>query len=202
MKSINPEGAKGAQRFSMTYRPGRQTLICLAALVTLAAKAHAGDLSIHAGYLNPGDLTVENVTRSLDGSGIYGIRFGGTFARIFGIEETLAYSPNFLRTGDFAQSEDVKGFITSTNFVLSMPSGYVVPYATVGVGTITRFGSGPDFRFGTKFALNYGGGLKLPRLAGPLGLRFDARGYRAEAIFSESLNIFEVSAGVLFTFGR
>jgi Outer membrane protein beta-barrel domain len=186
----------------MAYRLGKQTLIYLAALATLAVKAHAGDLSIHAGYVNPGDLTVENVTRHLDGSGIYGVRFGGTFARIFGVEETLAYSPNFLRTGDFAQSEDVKGFITSTNFVLSMPSGYVIPYATVGVGTITRFGSGDDLRFGTKFAVNYGGGVKLPRVAGPLGLRFDARGYRSEGIFSESLNLFEVSAGVIFTFGR
>lgn len=168
----------------------------------MVVTAHAGDFSIHAGYVNPGDLTVENVTRSLDGSGIYGIRFGATFARIFGIEETLAYSPNFLRTGDFAQSQDVKGFITSTNFVLSMPSGHVVPYATAGVGTITRFGSGSDLRFGTKFGINYGGGVKFPGLAGPLGLRFDARGYRAVDVFSDNLDIFEVSVGLLFTFGR
>jgi hypothetical protein len=186
----------------LVYRLGSRTLIYFVTLTALVVTAHAGDFSIHAGYVNPGDLTIENVTRSLDGSGIYGVRFGGTFARIFGIEETLAYSPNFLRTGDFAQSEDVKGFVTSTNFVLSLPSGHVVPYATVGVGTITRFGSGNELRFGTKFAVNYGGGVKLLGLAGPLGLRFDARGYRAVDIFSESLNLFEVSAGLLFTFGR
>ena len=82
--------------------------------------------------MNPGDLTVENVSHSLDGSGIYGIRFGGTFARIFGIEETLAYSPDFLRTDDFAQFDNVKGFITSTNFVFNLPVGHIIPYATAG----------------------------------------------------------------------
>jgi len=186
----------------MAYRLARQTLISLAILAALIAKAHAGDITIHAGYVNPGDLTVENVSHSLDGSGIYGVRFGGTFARIFGIEETLAYSPDFLRTDDFAQFDNVKGFITSTNFVFNLPGGHIIPYATAGVGTITRFGSGDELGFGTKFAVNYGGGVKLTRLAGPLGLRFDARGYKAVDILSESLNIFEVSAGVIFTFGR
>jgi hypothetical protein len=58
---------------------------------------------------------------------------------------------------------------------------------------------------GTKLALNYGGGIKLQRLLGPMGLRFDVRGYRAMNIIfissKNSLNIFEASAGLIFTFG-
>jgi hypothetical protein len=54
---------------------------------------------------------------------------------------------------------------------------------------------------GTKFALNYGGGLKFPHVAGPLGLRVDLRGYRA-GIVSTDLNLFEISGGVLLSFGK
>jgi hypothetical protein len=43
--------------------------------------------------------------------------------------------------------------------------------------------------------------LKLRRLAGPVGLRFDARGYTLPDLLSQTLNIFEVSAGVTFSFG-
>jgi hypothetical protein len=54
---------------------------------------------------------------------------------------------------------------------------------------------------GTRFAFNYGGGLKFPRLIGPLGLRFDMRGYRA-GIVSNKMNILEVTGGALISFGK
>jgi hypothetical protein len=82
--------------------------------------------------------------------------------------------------------------------IIDIPVHRVVPYLTAGVGLIHQYGDS-DLPVGTKFALNYGGGLKLPRLAGPLGLRFDLRGYRAGA-FSGSLNLFEVSGGILVSF--
>ena len=44
--------------------------------------------------------------------------------------------------------------------------------------------------------------IKFPRIAGPLGLRFDLRGYRTAGIFSRSLNLFEVSGGILLSIGR
>jgi hypothetical protein len=54
---------------------------------------------------------------------------------------------------------------------------------------------------GTKFALNYGGGLKFPRIAGPLGLRFDVRGYSA-GLITDKLSILEVSGGIMLSFGK
>ena len=42
---------------------------------------------------------------------------------------------------------------------------------------------------GTKFAINYGGGVKLRKLAGPLGFRIDARGYTATRVFSRAFNM-------------
>jgi hypothetical protein len=72
---------------------------------------------------------------------------------------------------------------------------------TAGAGLLHQYGDS-NMPVGTKFAFNYGGGLKLPRLAGPLGLRLDLRGYRTTGIFSSSLNMFEASGGILLSMGK
>jgi len=41
----------------------------------------------------------------------------------------------------------------------------------------------------------------MVRLLGPLGLRFDVRGYTMPDVFSQSLNLFEVTGGLHFSFG-
>ena len=72
---------------------------------------------------------------------------------------------------------------------------------------------------GTKFAINYGGGVKvLPK--GPVGVQFDIRGYTLPSVsFSlpvagvpiagqtiktsnQSLNFFQYGFGVVFNFGE
>jgi len=77
----------------------------------------------------------------------------------------------------------------------------VVPFVTAGVGLIHQYGA-PSLEVGTKFAINYGGGLKIPRLLGPLGVRFDVRGYTATGLNSGRLNMLEVTGGVLLSFGK
>jgi hypothetical protein len=52
---------------------------------------------------------------------------------------------------------------------------------------------------GTKFALNYGGGVKV-RPSGPVGFRFDARGYSIFGIQSQTLNMVETTVGIFFAF--
>jgi len=42
----------------------------------------------------------------------------------------------------------------------------------------------------------------MPHLAGPLGLRFDMRGYSTSGIFSSNLNMLEVTGGILITGGK
>jgi hypothetical protein len=60
------------------------------------------------------------------------------------------------------------------------------------------WGSGPS-DIGSKFALNYGGGIKV-RPKGPIGVRFDGRNYTVFGVQSQKLNMFEVSVGLLFSF--
>ena len=64
---------------------------------------------------------------------------------------------------------------------------------------------------GSKFAFNYGGGVKA--MAGPVGVRFDIRGYAIPSVHtnatitgptiqSQTLNVIEVSLGVVFAIGK
>jgi hypothetical protein len=100
----------------------------------------------------------------------------------------------------------------------------VKPYGTFGLGSVFTFGTDEEGRpslgkIGTKFALNYGGGVKvLP--AGPVGLRFDIRGYMIPNVKfnvavptvtdplatiqtqSQTLNMLEAGVGIIFSFSR
>ena len=170
-------------------------------LATVAAiPAHCADFTIHVGGLVPGTLHLDNARLALDGSVVAGVRFANNFGRVLGLEHTVAFSPDFLQP-EGEPHRDVKGFIYNSNLVLNFPLDHAIPYVTFGLGIMTPFGS--DTRpSGTRLAVNYGGGLKFPHLAGPFGLRFDARGYSASGLFSGNLRIFELSGGLFFTLGR
>lgn len=120
---------------------------------------------------------------------------------MLGLEHTLAFSSDYLFPSNISAITNAKGFVYNSNLIINVPSHRMVPFVTAGLGLIHQYGS-PNLPVGTKFAFNYGGGLKFPKLLGPLGLRFDARGYTATGIFSQHLNIFEVTGGVLINFGR
>lgn len=153
----------------------------------------AADITLFTGVQNPGKLTIDNVIRDTDLGGVFGARFSG--GQVIGFEQTLAYSPKFLESG-------LHAFNTQSNLVIGIPANRVVPYATAGIGLITTFGDSLlDFGdIGTKFTVNYGGGLKLRNLAGPLGVRFDVRGYSVPGVFSQTLNFVEGSVGLLVSF--
>jgi hypothetical protein len=160
----------------------------------------AADLTFFVGGVKPGSITYKDVKTSLDGSPVYGFRFGTNFVPYFGMEHTLGLSSDYLFPHNVAGVKDAKGFVYNSNLIINVPVHKAVPYFTFGAGVIHQYGSG-DMPVGTRFALNYGGGLKFPRLAGPLGLRFDMRGYRAGGV-SNRLNLLEVSGGVLISIGR
>ncbi len=165
-----------------------------------ALPLQAGDLTFFVGGVNPGSVTYKDVKTSLDGSPIFGARLGTNFVPFFGMEHTLGFSSDYLFPRNVEDVKDAKGFVYNSNLIFSVPVGRIVPYFTVGAGLIHQYGDS-DLPVGTEFAFNYGGGLKFPRLMGPLGLRFDIRGYRAGAI-SDKMNLLEVSGGVLFSFGK
>jgi hypothetical protein len=166
------------------------TLLCIPAV------AQDKDLTLFGGVHFPGKITLENantgVSQILDDPanlGVFGLRFGR--AKVFGHEETFAYVPNFL-------DSDSKAVILNSNLLVQAPFPVLKPYATAGLGSVISWGSGIA-DLGTKFAVNYGGGVKV-RPAGPVGVRLDARGYSIFGVQSQTLRIYEVSVGVLFSF--
>ena len=166
--------------------------------------AFAADVTLFGGLQHQGKLTFQsavqsgtNLTFNPKNFGVFGFRAGQ--GRVIGSEHTLAYAPNFIES-------QTKAIIYNSNLIVHVPLPKVRPYGTAGLGSIFSFGNGPG-DIGTKLAINYGGGLKiLP--AGPVGIRFDVRGYTVPSvkvssptsIQSRTLNIIEASVGVIFSY--
>jgi hypothetical protein len=161
-----------------------------------AVPAYANDVTIFGGVQHQGKLTLRsgaqsasNLTFDPRNFGVFGFRFG--HGRVFGGEHTLAYTPNFIDSA-------TKAVIYNSNFLVQLPTPGVRPYATVGLGSV--FTSGETITdIGNKFAINYGGGVKITP-AGPVGARIDVRGYSLPSVQDQTLNIIEVSVGVVFGF--
>ncbi len=177
------------------------------------ARAAERDFTIFGAVQHEGKLTFQSATQTGTTLSNYdpgtfstfGVRFG--HGKIFGGEHTIAYAPNFIDTKS-------KAVIYNSNFLLQAPLPKAKPYGTVGLGSIFTFGNGFG-DFGSKFAINYGGGVKvLP--AGPVGVRFDVRGYTVPSVKftgpgigipgisaqKQTLNILEAGVGIIFSFGN
>lgn len=177
----------------------RRLFAVLIFLAVASTYASATDFTAFVGGAKPGKLNQSGILTSLDGGPIYGVRLGYSFVPAFGMEHTLAFSSDYLFPHNIPGVTNTKGFVYSANLIVNIPLKLMVPYATAGVGLIKQYGSGNP-PVGLKFAFNYGGGLKFPKVIGPVGLRFDARGYTATGVFSQKLNILEVSGGLLLSF--
>ena len=205
----------------MTYHKTISSAILLIAISAFAGMAAAADFSVFVGAEMPGSVNYENIKMALDNGPVFGLRFGNSFIRYLGTEHTFAYSPDFMFPGDNNKEcigipgpaagedcvmkstwEEAKGFLYSSNLMLNFPDiDYrIVPFVTAGVGLIHQYGD-RNLPFGTKLAFNYGGGVKFPNLAGPLGARVDLRGYRA-GVLSKKVNMVELSVGLMVSFGR
>jgi len=183
----------------MEIRGWRAFLLLGMAFAAMASGAHAQELTLFAGGVFPGQATVHNALTSLDRGPMYGVRLSAPFAPFLKLEGSLALSNDFLFPSDAAGVTSAKGFLADANLVIGIPAGKAVPYVTAGIGIIHQYGSN-NLPVGTKLDVNYGGGLKIPKLFGPAGLRFDARGRSALRVFSRAVNMFEFSAGVMFSF--
>jgi len=165
----------------------------------LSASAFATDLTLFGGSQDAGVVTLNSVpdaggtiTQIVHNplrSGTFGIRIGS--GRVVGHEETFSFTRHFIDSKS-------KAFIMNSNLTVNIPLPVVKPYVTAGLGTFLVSGSGLS-DIGSKFAYNYGGGVKvLP--AGPIGVHGDVRGYSLVDVNGDTLNIVEVSIGVLFHF--
>jgi hypothetical protein len=164
----------------------------------------AGEFVLYGGAQKPGTLTWSEATDAP--SDLFDGEFGGTIGarfsagRVIGFEQNVSYTPKFGKSG-------VRAFQTDSNLLIQAP-GKVVPYATAGIGIITTWGQelpsdlDPEdiaafaFNIGTKFSVNYGGGIKVRRLLGPVGISFDVRGYTIPDAHNATLHIIQTSAGL------
>ena len=169
--------------------------------------ARAIDLTAFGGVQRQGKLTLRsapsttlNLLRTINATnfGVFGVRFG--HGRIFGGEHTLAFAPNFI-------DADTKAIIYNSDIRLQAPLPVVRPYGVFGLGLIGTSGEGLG-RFGTKFAINYGGGVKFMP-AGPVGIQVDVRGYAVPStefkVFTtenQRIDFLEVSVGVVFALSK
>jgi opacity protein-like surface antigen len=180
-------------------------LLALSALTILIVNASALakdiDVTAFAGVQRQGKLTFQSAPGTLQtinstSFGVFGGRIG--HGHIFGGEHTFAYSPNFIDVG-------TKAFIYNSNVILQAPLPVIRPYGTAGLGLMHISGENNALVLsGTKFALNYGGGVKFFP-AGPVGLRVDVRGYsvpstefRVFGTQSRRTDFVEASIGVVF----
>ena len=189
--------------FMKPRRTWMAVLVVLFASSTLAA----GELVLYGGAQKPGKLTWSEATDAPDDllDGEYGETMGLRLSagRVFGFEQNISFTPHFAKSG-------VRAFQTDSNLLLQAP-GKVVPYLTAGMGMIRTWGQEMDpemdpadiaafaFNLGTKFTLNYGGGIKFRRLLGPIGLNVDVRGYTIPDARDDSLHIIQTSAGLVIT---
>jgi hypothetical protein len=177
----------------------KYALCFLAFLVWTVSPAEAGDVTLFGGFHHPGALTLGSVG-TLPGTaaqitdpkdfGVFGVRFNSS-ATFLGFENSFAYSPNFI-------DSDAWAVLQSSNLIIGVPALPVRPYGSAGIGFVHAGGEGPA-AFGSKFAFNYGGGVKVSGL-GPLGLRFDVRGYSIPAVESQTVKILETTVGLLISF--
>jgi len=182
-------------------------LLTAAILLAVASSLQAGEIILYGSTQKAGKLKFSSIPEIpedlLEGErgSVFGVRLSS--GRIIGFEQNISYSPRFAKEG-------VKAFQMDSNLLVQAP-GRVVPYATAGIGFIVTWGKDfPDsldpeeiaaaaFSFGSKFSVNYGGGIKFRRILGPLGFNFDLRGFTVPNASDGSLNFIQMSFGAVFT---
>ena len=183
-------------------------LLCVVFFLSFVSSLTAGEVILYGGFQKPGELSwdagteiPENLLKGDRGSTM-GIRLSG--GRVIGYEQDFGYSPEFAKPG-------VKAFHMDSNLLIQAP-GRFVPYVTAGLGYFKTWGQEkfPDdldpgkiaafaFSFGGGFSVNYGGGIKVRRLAGPLGLNVDLRGYTIPDARGDTLNFVQTTFGLVVT---
>ena len=124
--------------------------------------------------------------------------FGATFERYFaiiGFENTFAY---YNRPADLSGTGDV-GFALTSGLTLNIPFSGKFGYIAAG-GGLFRKQSSLSLDQGTSFMSNIGGGVKLRKLTGALGLRLDYRRCRISNVRGLAYGFNQISAGLMVSF--
>lgn len=137
----------------------------------------------------------------------YGVTFGGLAAGVIGLEEDIAYAPDFFGKSVSFGTNSV--FTAMSNLVVSIPAGPIRPYATAGIGLVrTRLDllttvSADNFT-SNNFGYNFGGGVMV-LLPHHVGIRGELRYLRTAsdisiagiALSGTAINFARVSVGLV-----
>ena len=207
----------------------RAFVVAVFALIVCVTQAYAveGEFSLSAGFTDPARLNMEQpgTPFQFNGSGIYSARAEIIMMKYFGFEQNIGFTPRLLNDTKITflynnqlvtgQASWVHGLFYSSNFVVNIPIRvekfsnvvpYITPFFTLGIGALVPWGEDFD-TFNNTVAGNYGVGVKLDRIKGPIGFRLDVRNWRSGGIkqYGTSyggVTITEYSAGITYMMGE
>jgi hypothetical protein len=160
------------------------------------------------------------------------IELEGSFGYINHLGMTYAPTPGDINPSGANGQRTTRGFLYDVNGVWNFSqhrfrNTRFTPYVAAGVGGLTtevRSGSAAFLGGGTTtnasgnivqgapfstlhdgdtfFTVNYGGGIKLMNIWGPVGFRADIRGRTIPNFFRQAVSWPEVTGGVLLSFGE
>lgn len=158
------------------------------------------------GFLGVYDPGTELNEADFDSGVAFGFRVGQSFLGVLGTE--FGYTAATGLKDELGTFDDTIHMLNG-NFLVQLPAGGFVPFATFGFGGIVGQRD-TTFRVRSAWTWNAGGGLKVRNIAGPVGLRFDVRYYNIPDgielltlppdLNRENFDILEVSGGLLLTF--
>ncbi len=169
-------------------------LMCVFFLASLTAQA--SDLSLFGGWTGVGSLETVAGQVDLSGFNVFGVRWEKDFLVVLGFENSLSFSSGSV----LATAGEDNGDLNYTgNLIINLPVRRTLPYFTLGLGVLHKFGTSfPDV--GSRFTFNWGAGLKLRGLLGPLGVRIDYTRMIIYGVLDENAKTHEISGGVMFHF--
>jgi hypothetical protein len=205
-------------------------LSALAAVFVTSSFAGQFELYPYAGGTFWGDVRLhpDQVDKfSIANPGVFGVRGAYFVTQNLQLGGNLSYQNQFTISQPFNPSLHswLYDFDLNYNF---RGVGRIYPYVTGGAGAmrlsvedadqalytvvVPPFSSGGPIPFTSRvvaiddgdtfFNISYGGGVKGERLWGPVGFRFEIRGRTAPNFFGDTLNAWEPTGGLLFTWGE
>ena len=162
---------------------------------------HAQELSAFIGAYNPGS---ELTGTDFDAGALFGFRFEQPLLPHISTEFSYTVVNNLV---DTRKNFEGKAHLINGNVLLQIPVRKVIPFATVGIGGLVSGDTSQILRLKKGFAWNAGGGVKIPKLFGPLGGRVDVRFYKVPdgvelptaQLRQVDFDFAEVSAGIFLS---
>ncbi len=175
-------------------------------LVSGTAWLPAQRIEIHpyaGGMLIPGSVPFGNGQFELRQQAMYGVRTDFFVGRHFEFGGNFAYLDDIKFKGT---NPDTQAYLWEANGSYRFDLEGFKPFLMAGIGGLTvdnnsvQIANQP-FVDGNYLTFSYGGGLKAPRLWGPMGLRGDIRGRTLpNFVGGDATTWLELTGGLTFTF--